>query len=294
MLKNIPYYQNFTFLNGDLESFEEDNKLVFVLMPFGKNDEEKAHYNSIYETIRETIIEICFGGGVLKCVRADELHGQIVMEDICRHIKKASLLVFELTTPSINVYFELGLASALDKNILILINRRENPEFISPFDINQSRYIEYRNYDELKEKQKKRIEAILNPKKSGTSLQNEIYEKLKKITRHFNIDSKADQIRENYNISNYEIEKVCDALDIFDRNPDHESQNYKNVKYGDVQMEIIKHLPIETMLRIKTILEFLYNNEQYQMLISNLQNAPMEISRLRRDYEKKCKKKKDD
>lgn len=70
MLKFLPKYNNFKYLNGELDSFEEDNYSVFVLMPFG-DEETRDELTSIYNTIKETAEKGCFHGGILKCNRAD-------------------------------------------------------------------------------------------------------------------------------------------------------------------------------------------------------------------------------
>jgi nucleoside 2-deoxyribosyltransferase len=68
----------------------------------------------------------------LVCVRGDEIYTrQAVIQDIWHSIRKARLVVAELSGRNPNVMYEIGLAHAIGKPI-ILLNRDEED---GPFDL---------------------------------------------------------------------------------------------------------------------------------------------------------------
>ena len=87
MIKFHPKYFNFDFLNGDLDSFVEDTYSVFVLMPFGDDNEIRKELDDIFKAMKEVIEKDCLQGKKLSCSRADLEGGLIIMKDICRKIK---------------------------------------------------------------------------------------------------------------------------------------------------------------------------------------------------------------
>ena len=211
------------------------------------------------------------------------------MDDISTKIKKANLTIFDITISNLNVYFELGLACALDKNIILTFNpvhnERDSNEDL-PFDINQFRYIEYRNIDELKEKLKPQIESIIKtePSDSGSLDLNKIFKKLQKITRHFKLDSEAEQIKEDFNISDYEIEVSCDVLDEYWNNKELKSNNFKDVDYLEIEVKIRNILSTNNWNRVKFILIHIYWTNRYQPLLANMKSTS-EFWQISQDYQ---------
>lgn len=291
MIKFLPKYENFKFLAGDMDSFDENPYQVFVLMPFGNDKQSIEKYSSIFSTIKNTIENGCFHGGKLSCSRADQKQSLVVMDDICLEIKKAGLTIFEISNPNPNVYFELGLACALDKKVILLHNPDEYYKIHDnekiPFDINQFRYIEYHNEQELQQKLKRTVESVISLQKTDTITLESVYRKLQKITRHLGLDSKAEQIAENFNLSDYEIDKTCDVLDEYWNNGELEAKKYKGIRYSDVEMKIRTELSTNDWKRIKYLLEHIYWNGQYQSLIANLEFLPAELKDVERDWRKK-------
>lgn len=103
----------------------------FVMMPFSQP--HGNYYSQIFEpAIRKT---------GLKPVRADnEIFGTgKIMEQIWTGINTAKVLVAELTTKNPNVFYELGLAHALKKPV-VLVSSNENDV---PFDLKHIRVIYY-------------------------------------------------------------------------------------------------------------------------------------------------------
>ncbi|MEK0371019.1 MAG: hypothetical protein QQN55_07690 [Nitrosopumilus sp.] len=288
MFKIYPKYSNFKFLDGDLNSFEEDFNSVFVLMPFGDNEEDRKNFSELFQVMKDTIEKGCFRGGKLTFSRSDLENGLIIMDDISKKIKKAGLTIFDISKPNLNVYFELGIACTLDKKILLTFNPTYyynlNPKEKLPFDINQFRYIEYRSNEELKQKLKPQIESIIKVETSSLISIQQIYGKLQKLTRHFDLDSKAEQVKEDFNISDYEIEVTCNVLNEYWDNRELEKNEYKDVDYMDIEMKIRHKLSTNDWNRVKFILIHIYWDGYYQQLLANME-SPLEFLGIKRDYE---------
>ncbi len=121
---------------GRLKKLGEDIKInegdtCFVMMPFAKP--HGGYYSSIYAPAIEK--------AGLTPVRADsDIFGTgKVMDQIWSGINTARILVAELTTKNPNVFYELGLAHALKKPV-VLVSANEDDV---PFDLNHIRVIYY-------------------------------------------------------------------------------------------------------------------------------------------------------
>ncbi|MEN6430414.1 MAG: Hsp70 family protein [Coriobacteriales bacterium] len=110
--------------------FTADTQLCFVLMPFNEK------FRSVYEgPIRSSVAKVG-----LRCERADEIHGvQMITWDIWERINRARVLIAELTDRNSNVFYELGLAHALSKDVLLLTQSMDHV----PFDLKGIRCIVY-------------------------------------------------------------------------------------------------------------------------------------------------------
>jgi len=131
---------------------------VFVLMPF------RQPFNDIYKSIIRPSLEGCN----LQCRRADELGGLgVIVEEIIDHIRKARFMVADFTGLNPNVCYEIGVAHALRKTV-ILISDAETP---IPFDIGFIRCIRYENTKfGLAELRTKLSQAIAIAKRKKTEL----------------------------------------------------------------------------------------------------------------------------
>ena len=291
MIKFVPNYMNFQYLGGDSVSFEEDTKFIFVLMPFGRTDTEKETFDNIFITIKRVIEKACFHGGTLSCSRADLEDGLIIMENVCQKIKKAGLTIFDISVPNLNVYYELGLACALDKKILLTYNSnlyyREHTEEEISFDIKQFRYIEYQSIHDLESKLKKKVETLVKLEDYTKVDLQKIYQKVQKITRHLNLDSKAEQIIEDLDISDYELDKTCVILDTYWDNPKLEAENYSGIEYRDIEFKIRNNIGTNSHSKVKEILRAIYWLGYYQQLIANLEMLPAEFNDVKRDFEQR-------
>lgn len=136
------------------EELEIDEKLCFVLMPFDDR------FNSIYEDKIKKIVEDEFK---LNCKRADEIFGVgTIIEDIWDYIRKARILVAELTGKNPNVFYELGLAHAMKKDVILITQDIDD----MPFDLKHYRCIVYEDSisgaQTLEEKLKNTLKEQLN------------------------------------------------------------------------------------------------------------------------------------
>lgn len=288
MFKQKPIYKNFPFMEGSFESFQEDKKSVFILMPFGKTKKDKEIFKKTYFSIKHIIEDICFNGGILRCSRADFESGLIIMNDICKRIKKANLTIFDISLPNTNVYYELGLACGLDKKIILLYNHsiyyEKHPKDRLPFDINQFRYIEYHTISDLGYNLREKVESIVFLEDTSKVDINKVYKKVQKITRHFKLDTLAEQIKEDNDISDFELSKASDVLDEYFNDPKIESNDYKGVNYTEVSNKIRSKIGYKKRSKIKYILKCLYYDGFYSRLIAQLEYLPAELKSIQRDF----------
>lgn len=112
----------------------------FLIMPF------KDSLRNVYDLI-ETIIENQCG---LKCIRPDKISGsKRITDDIWKAINESRLVIADLTDRNPNVFYEVGIAHARHKPVILIT---QNPNAEVPFDVREIRYIQYSsdNLGELK------------------------------------------------------------------------------------------------------------------------------------------------
>jgi hypothetical protein len=99
-------------------------------MPFDQK------YQAVYDDhIRPTV-----ESAGLRCQRADEVAGvKNITWDIWERINSARFLVADLTSRNANVFYEVGLAHAISKDVILIT---QSMEFV-PFDLRSVRCIEY-------------------------------------------------------------------------------------------------------------------------------------------------------
>ena len=103
---------------------------AFVLMPF--LDELDWAY--------EQLIKPAFEAAKYAVVRADDIDSQQnILKDIVTAIAESDVVVADLTGANPNVYYELGLAHALQKQVVLLSQDVQK----APFDLRSYRIIEY-------------------------------------------------------------------------------------------------------------------------------------------------------
>jgi hypothetical protein len=134
-------------------SLGEVTNACFVIMPF----------DPLFQIEYERVLRPAIESSGLQCIRGDEIYARAsVIADIWLAIRQCRLVVADLTGRNPNVLYELGLAHALSKP-LILLTRSESDV---PFDLKALRYWFYDINDpfwgaSLAETVAKAIRAIL-------------------------------------------------------------------------------------------------------------------------------------
>lgn len=142
------YYSDFLKANGITQNdLLIDNRLVFILTPFHDN------YSEDYKVIREACTQSGFNA-----YRGDEnyIKGDIFPE-MLKLIVKANLIIANVNGRNPNVLYELGIAQALDKPVILISSEPDK----LPIDIKSKRFLVYRNYTELQEMIRKELQNIL-------------------------------------------------------------------------------------------------------------------------------------
>jgi hypothetical protein len=111
-------------------TFTLDPQLSFVLMPFD------TKLQPVYDDhIKPTVMR-----SGLRCERADDIRGaSLITWEIWERINRARFLIADLTDRNANVFYELGLAHALSKDVILIT---PTMDFV-PFDLKTVRCIVY-------------------------------------------------------------------------------------------------------------------------------------------------------
>ncbi len=105
-------------------------KIVFVAMPF----------NEIFNDICESVIKPAILESSMLPLRVDELTGnRNIIEDIEEGIDKSFIVFSDITDKNSNVFYEVGYARALGKQLIVAT---QNPSDM-PFDLRHRRCIAY-------------------------------------------------------------------------------------------------------------------------------------------------------
>jgi hypothetical protein len=130
--------------------FKRKKNTCFILMPFTAN-----WSNEVLRMLSTILSDHDFFP-----MRSDELFDQDVMEGIWRCINEADLIIADCTERSPNVFYELGMAHTLGKDVIIIVQDSND----IPFDIKRFRYIEYKpddkGYRKLEEQLWRHIDNI--------------------------------------------------------------------------------------------------------------------------------------
>lgn len=109
---------------------EELTNSCFVAMPF----------HPLFEAQYERVIKPAIEEAGLACIRGDEIYThQAIVQDIWHSMRRARLIVAELSGRNPNVMYEIGLAHAIGKPIVLLTRNEDDV----PFDLRALRYVYY-------------------------------------------------------------------------------------------------------------------------------------------------------
>ncbi|QYJ90761.1 hypothetical protein [Shewanella halotolerans] len=105
-------------------------KNAFILMPFTES------LNEVYDfLIKGALIDAGY-----EVKRADDIKSQSnILEDIVKGIMESDLIVADLTDSNANVYYELGIAHAMQKKVVLITQEIDE----LPFDLKSYRVIGY-------------------------------------------------------------------------------------------------------------------------------------------------------
>ena len=110
--------------------FTLDPNLCFVLMPFAEQ------MRPIYDDHIRPIVE----SEGLSCLRADEIMGtNVITRDIWEKMNRARFIIADLTGRNPNVFYEVGIAHTLGKEVILLTQSMNDV----PFDLKALRCIVY-------------------------------------------------------------------------------------------------------------------------------------------------------
>ena len=102
---------------------------IAVMMPF------KKEFDPVYEAIKAA----CISQGFKAC-RVKEIYGpRQIVDDVFSTIAQSSLVICDLTGRNPNVLYETGLAHALNRDVIMIV--QDDQDF--PFDLGHIRYVQY-------------------------------------------------------------------------------------------------------------------------------------------------------
>jgi len=112
--------------------------LVTAMMPFS------GGFTPVYEAIQAAA-----GRLGLECLRADDIwENDIVIQDVVDLIYKSSVVICDCTGRNPNVFYEIGIAHTLGRNVILIT---QSPDDV-PFDLRHIRHLRYLNNGEGRKK----------------------------------------------------------------------------------------------------------------------------------------------
>lgn len=200
--------------------------VCFVIMPFG------GWGDDYYETIYCTAIE----AAGLDHHRADDLfRPSTIVNDIWTYTKKAKLLLADLSGRNPNVFYELGLAHALAKPVILVAETMDE----IPFDLRALRIITY-------EKHNPEWGRILR-EKIVTAIKEVLVSPLEAIPATF-MEVKKEESKTQITPHEKEIIEIKQELDLLKReirirqNPIIEREEEKTISSEDARFRIRRFL----------------------------------------------------
>src|SRR5262245_13290173 len=115
-----------TIMPADIS--EIDESMCFIVMPFGVES-----LGIVYEDfVKPVLADRC----ELRAERGDDVFGSnVIMDDITKSIRRARLIIADLTGRNPNVFYEVGIAHALNKQVLLMTQSIDDV----PFDLRHRR-----------------------------------------------------------------------------------------------------------------------------------------------------------
>jgi hypothetical protein len=127
-----------------------DESLVALMMPF----------DAKFDPVHSAIVEAVDSAG-MRAQRADDIwNHDHVIQDVVDLISKAKVVICDLTSRNPNVFYEMGIAHTLGRDVIMLTQTKAD----IPFDVSHLRYISYlansQGLQALSLEVKKRLDSI--------------------------------------------------------------------------------------------------------------------------------------
>jgi hypothetical protein len=120
------------FTIADPENIEAS--LLSVMMPL------RAEFDAVYTALKEAAERAGF-----RCRRADDIwENPAIIQDVVSLIDHSSIVVCDCTSRNPNVFYEIGIAHTLGREVILITQSKED----IPFDLRHLRYVEYLNNGE--------------------------------------------------------------------------------------------------------------------------------------------------
>lgn len=121
---------------------------VFIVMSFKDLPE--------FRDVKAAITEACAEKGYV-ATRVDDVHGiRRIVPEIVRGIRQCAFVIADVTAERPNVYWELGLATGMNKDVIVIAKQGTK----LPFDINDVPTLYWESFTGLRQHLATRIEAI--------------------------------------------------------------------------------------------------------------------------------------
>jgi hypothetical protein len=146
--QRLPAESEFLRSHGiELRDTAVEDDLLFVLTPFHED------FSQEYEVIARTGRELDF-----KVSRGDEKvpTGEI-FPHLLRLMVKARIIVANISGRNPNVFYELGVAHALDKTVILVAHSKAD----IPFDVQSKRIVFYKDNEELRRELERMLARVL-------------------------------------------------------------------------------------------------------------------------------------
>jgi hypothetical protein len=106
-----------------------NENLVAVMMPFS------AEFNAVYEALRKAAAD-----AGMQCQRVDDIwDNDHIIQDVVDLVCNAGVVICDLTGRNSNVFYEMGMAHTIGKDVIMLTQSSADV----PFDVQGIRYINY-------------------------------------------------------------------------------------------------------------------------------------------------------
>ena len=130
---------------------------VFIAMQFSDTNWQEKHVKR--QAVKDSIVGACEELGFVAGCVDDEPHNKKICDQIISLIQQAKFIVADLTGHNNGVYFEVGYAMGMGKEVVFTVHDSEKNDV--HFDTRQYNRIHWKTPEELKEKLKAHIDGSI-------------------------------------------------------------------------------------------------------------------------------------